>query len=370
MTPQAAVDLAAISHNLGVLRTAARGTPLLASVKADAYGHGLVPVARHLARQGVGWFGVATPQEALVLRRQDVPGRVLLFGPARTHLRALIDAGVDLTVTDRADLEAIEAAGAATPARVHLKVDTGMGRLGRPPDEAVPLARALTASPATEWTAVWTHFACADLPDSGVTEAQLERFHEALAALAEAGLEAPLRHAANSAATLAFPQAHFDLVRPGLALYGYAPSPAVAAGHAPLRPALRLSAPVTFVKRVPAGTPLSYHHLWRAPRETTVATVRCGYGDGYPRRLGGRAPARVNGAPAAVVGVVCMDQLLLDVGDAPVAVGDHADLIAPDAFGADALAGLYDSIAYELLSALGPRVARRYLDPAGAPPET
>lgn len=361
MTPLAEVDLGAISSNLARLRAAVGpGVELLAAVKADAYGHGLVPVGRHLSREGVRWFGVATPDEALTLRREGVAGRILLFGPARARVRQLIRAGVDLTVTDEHDLDAIVAARADAPARVHLKVDTGMGRLGRPPEEAVRVARALQRSPAVEWSAAWTHFACADLPDAGVTEQQLSRFRETLSHLAEAELEPPLRHAANSAAVLAFPETHFDLVRPGLSLYGYPPSSAIGRLVPDLRPALRLTAPVVFVKRVRAGTPISYHHTWRAPRDTTIATVRCGYGDGYPRRLGGRATARLGDALVDVVGVVCMDQLFLDVGDAPVRVGDRVSLIDPRGPRADELAARFESIAYELLTAFTARVPHRY----------
>jgi alanine racemase len=356
----AEVDLGAIGRNLTRIREHLdAGVDVLAAVKANGYGHGSVHVARHLSTLGIDRFGVATAEEALALRAGGVTGEILLFGPAgRTH--ELIEAGVTLTITDAPSLERIVRSGAAGSARVQLKVDTGMGRLGLPAEAAAAVARAADAVPTVELTGVWTHFARSDEPTSGATEAQLDAFEGLLATLRSDGIEPPLVHAANSAGIFCFPQSHYRLVRPGIALYGYHSSPEAQALSPALEPALTLSAPITFVKRVRAGDPVSYGALWHAPRDTTVATLRIGYADGYPRLLSNRGVARLHGHEVAIAGRVCMDQLLLDVVDLEVAVGDRAVLFGPDGPDAEALAGTIGTISYELLVRLSSRVARIY----------
>lgn len=368
VAPVAEVDLAALRRNVARLQArAAPGAAMLVAVKADAYGHGLLPVARALAAEGVGWFGVATPDEALALRRAGVPGRVLAFGPVRgPALPRLLAADVDLTVAGDDDVTAVEAALTAVPgaasgaARLHLKIDTGMGRLGRRPDEALAVARRIATHPRLALTGVWTHFACADEPSRDVTARQRAAFERALAALARDGIRPELRHAANSAALLSAPETHYDLVRPGIAVYGYAPGPDLADVARELEPVLRLTAPVVFVKRVRAGEAVSYGHRWTAPADTTVATVRIGYADGYARAFGNVGEATLAGRRCRVVGTVCMDQTMLDVGDAEVAVGDRAVMFGPGGPGADEAAARIGTIPYEPLTALGARVVRRY----------
>ena len=366
--PVATVDLDAIRRNARrLLDRCAPGTKLLAAVKADAYGHGAVPVARALERDGVGWFGVATADEAVQLRDGGVAGRLLLFGPVRGEaLAQALDAGADLTVCDEGDVAAAAAAaGPDRPARVHLKVDTGMGRLGLPPERAVALADRIAAAGTLRLEGVWTHLARADEPSQDATDRQLAAFREALAALDTAGHRPALRHAANSAGTIAHPAAHFDLVRPGISLYGYPPGPELADAAADLEPALTLDAPVVFIKRVGPGAAVSYGHRWRAPSETTIATVRIGYADGYPRALTNLGEVMVRGRRCRVVGTVCMDQTMVDVGDLEVAVGDRATLVGPDGPRADALAERIGTIPYELLTRLSPRVRRRWTGDEG-----
>ncbi len=363
--PVATVDLQALEHNLGrVRRRLNGGTRVLAAVKADGYGHGAVPVARRLARCGVGWFGVATPEEALALRAGGVTGDILLFGPVyrADTLRRLADEGVSVTLADEAGLEAALAARTARPLRLHLKVDTGMGRLGLPWPEAAALARRVERAPGIELEAVWTHLARSDEADRAPTLAQIERFERLLADLRADGITPPLRHAANSAGVFGFPEAHYDLVRPGIALYGYHSDEPVQALEPDLRPAMRLQAPVSFVKRVPVGTPLSYGGTWVAPRETTVATVRIGYADGYPRLLSNSGSASLHGRSLPVAGRVCMDQILLDAGDLDVRPGDTVTLWGPPGPDAQSLARRIGTISYELLTGVAPRVPRRYLD--------
>ena len=366
--PHAHVDLDALRHNLALLRgRTAAGVRLLAAVKADAYGHGLLPVARALAAAGTDAFGVATAAEALDLRTAGISQDVLLFGPVRAGIPELVAADVALTVSQSADLEAIGAAHAGSRARVHVKVDTGMGRLGLPPAEARSLIAAVDRSPFADLEGVWTHLASADEPDAtetgSPTDRQVAAFADLLARLERDGLRPRWVHAANSAATLVRRDAHHDLVRPGIALYGQPASAWLARQVPELRPIMRVDAPVTFVKRVAAGTPISYGGSWSAPQDTVIATVRIGYADGYPRALSSRAAAGHRGRRVPLVGRVCMDQLMLDLGPAGEAeLGERVDLIgggAPTAFDLAAAAG---SFTYELLTRIGPRVVRRYRD--------
>lgn len=361
--PVATVDLKALEHNLGrIRRRLSGGTRVLAAVKADAYGHGAAPVARRLAERGVGWFGVATPEEAFALRSAGVSGDILLFGPVyrADTLRRLADEGVAVTLADETGLDAAQAARTARPLRLHLKVDTGMGRLGLPGPAAAALARRAERAEGIELEALWTHLARSDEADRAPTLAQLERFERLLADLRADGITPPLRHASNSAAVFGFPEAHYDLVRPGIALYGYHSDEPVHALEPALRPAMRLQAPVSFVKRVPAGTPVSYGGSWVAPRETTLATVRIGYADGYPRLLSNRGAASLHGRSLPVAGRVCMDQLLLDAGDLDVRPGDTVTLWGPPGPDAQSVARGIGTISYELLTGVAPRVPRRY----------
>ena len=362
--PRATVDLGAVRRNARrLLDRCPAGTELLAAVKADAYGHGAVPVARALERDGVGWFGVATADEAEALRAGGVEGRILVFGPLRGDaVRRALAADADLTVCDEDDVDAAAAeASRDRPARLHLKIDTGMGRLGRPPAQAPTVAARIAATPELRFEAAWTHLARADEPAEDATELQLAAFREALDALDAAGHRPRLRHAANSAGTIAHPESHFDLIRPGISLYGYPPGPDLAEAAADLEPALTLDAPVVFVKPVAHGATVSYGHRWRAPSDTTVATVRIGYADGYPRALTNLGEATLGGRTCRVVGTVCMDQLMLDVGDADVTVGDRAVLLGPDGPRADDLALRIGSIPYDLLTRLSSRVERRWI---------
>ena len=361
--PHATVSLTALSQNVAALRSRLRPeTMILAPVKANAYGHGAVGVARQLETLGVSWFGVATPDEALELRAGGVTGRILVFVPVYHRVDELLAQGVTLSVVDARSAEAVGRAAVGQTARVHLKVDTGMGRLGGGAQETLATAKLLEGLPGVELEGLWTHFACADDPGRAYTDMQLGRFQEAVSALEHAGIHVPLKHTANSPATFAYPESHFEMVRPGIALYGYHSSPH-SAGLAPeLTPVMTLSAPVTFVKRLQKGQSVSYGALWTAPRDTTVATVRFGYADGYPRALSTEpaAQVRLGGQRRPIVGRVCMDQLMVDAGDLAVQVGDRAVIFGPDGPTAEDLGQAAGTISYELLVRLGPRVVRDY----------
>lgn len=363
--PQAHVNLSRLEANLALVRSHLDvGVKVLAAVKADAYGHGLVPVAQRLAQAGVEWFGVATPNEALALRDAGVSGGVLLLSPVfeAATITRLADADVSLTVTDEDSLANYTGADLPRKLKLHLKVDTGMGRLGLPAADAPRLAQAVARAAKLELQGVFTHFADSDNADRTYTLRQLEAFNEALDGLERLGLTPPLRHSANSAAILAYPEAQFDMVRPGIVLYGYHPAPNLVALEPQLLPVLTLSAPVTFVKRVEAGAQVSYGGSWRAPHATHVATVRIGYADGYPRSLSGRTQLSFRGQDREVLGRVCMDQLMFDLGPHGAAtLGERCILWGEGGSHAEELAHRCGTVSYELLTGLSQRVERVYV---------
>ncbi|WP_103063315.1 alanine racemase [Actinomyces qiguomingii] len=410
-TSRAVIDLDAIAHNAHVL-AAVGGVPWMAVVKADAYGHGLAPVAITCLRAGATWLGVAQLAEALHLRAlldaagvarpahhpdsvptSERPRLLCWLMPVLTPeqaaapgsvLRAALAAGIDLSVSTRAQLDAIaaaaraESAAAGVPARIHLKVDTGMSRGGAAAADLPALAAAAKAAEDEGTVAVvalWSHLSRAEELGSGSTAKHLSRFLEAERTVAEAGLNPRLRHLAATAGLLWHPDARLDLVRIGIGLYGLSPDPAVANSAAlDLVPAMRLEAPLTQVKRIPAGQAVSYGGTWRAPTDRWLGLVPLGYGDGVPRAASNGGPVAVGGIRSAIVGRVCMDQVVIDLGpattpegaplDPPAAAGDVAVLWgAPDAVipAADEWAQVCSTINYEIVTRLGERVPRVYL---------
>ncbi|MDR5683637.1 MAG: alanine racemase [Armatimonadota bacterium] len=351
------VDLGAIRTNVGTARSfLGPSTRLMAVVKADAYGHGAAPVARAALEAGAAWLGVALPSEAEALRAAGIRSPVLVFGPADAEEIARgAGSRISFTVFSHAMLVAARrAANPATPVALHLEIDTGMGRAGFRAEDAVRIAGDIASTPGLILEGVFTHFATADT-DSGYARQQLGRFLEAIAALEEAGHRGILRHAANSAALFTLPEAHLDMVRMGIGLYGLSCGVEVAG----LRPALRVVARAVQVKRVAAGTPISYGATYRALRETAIVTVPIGYADGIPRALSNRGHAAIGGRRVRYAGRVCMDYLMLDAGDLPVAEGDEVELLGPHV-PAEEVAALCETIPYEIVSRLSPRLPRRY----------
>jgi alanine racemase len=349
----------------------------MAVVKADGYGHGLVPSARAALDGGATWLGVALVEEAFALREAGVRARILawLLDPAADHDRQrAVALDIDLSVSDVDALAGVVAAAriAGRVARVHLDVDTGLGRAGATPESWAELVRAAAKAQAAgeiAVTGVWSHFAYADVPRHPTVAAQLVAFREALDVVAGEGLEPEVRHLANSAATLALPEAHFDLVRPGIAVYGISPGADVGtARDLGLRPAMQLEASLAQVKRVPAGHGVSYGHEYVTTRETTLGLVPLGYADGIPRAASNRGPVVAGGERHTVAGRVCMDQFVIDVGDADVSAGDDVLLFGPgDAWGptAEDWADAAGTIAYEIVTRIGPRVPRLYANGNG-----
>jgi alanine racemase len=369
----ASIDLDAVRASTAELVARAGSAATMAVVKADGYGHGMLPCARAALDAGATWLGVAVIEEALALRAAGITVPVMswLMSPGEP-LDAAIGAQIDLSASAPWALAEIAAAARATgrPARVHLKADTGLGRSGAIGADWPALcdaAAALRAEGVLDVVGVWSHFAFADAPGHPTVQGQIGRFTDAVAIAEKAGLRPEVRHLANSAATLVSPEAHFDLVRPGISIYGLSPGPEVGrSAELGLRPAMRLAARVALAKRVPPGTGVSYAHRYVTDSETTLALVPLGYADGVPRAATNLGEVLLAGRRRRIAGTVCMDQFVLDVGDDRVAEGDEAVLFGPGDDGeptADDWAAALGTINYEIVTRIGPRVRRVYLNP-------
>ena len=368
------VDLDAIAHNVDTLRKRV-GVPLMAVVKADGYGHGLVEAARAARAGGADWLGVAVLEEALALRSAGDTGRILswLAVPGEDFTGA-VEAGIDLGAYSEDQVEEIAAAARLTGcrARVQLKVDTGLGRGGASDRDWPALVEAAADAEQTgdlRVSGVWSHFACSDDPDHPANDAQEKAFVQALKVVDAVGVEPEVRHLSNSAGALLRPWSSYDLVRCGIACYGISPAPhVVSATELGLVPAMTARARLALVKRVPAGAGVSYGHTWVAPRDTTVALVPVGYGDGVPRHASSTAQVLVAGSQRPVAGRVCMDQLVVDLGDDHAAAGDEVVLFGAGGDGAPTAqdwAEACGTIAYEIVTGVGGRFVRRHVSSAG-----
>lgn len=369
----AEIDLSAIVANVALAcRLAGPETRVMAVVKADAYGHGAVPVARVALAAGATWLGVAIPEEAIPLREAGIACGILVLGPVAPEQAELVaDHDLEQCVCDPAQAEALDRAARARGRvlALHLKVDTGMGRVGLRPGEVRGVAEKIRALPSVRLAGLMTHFADAEADEPGFAREQLARFADAardLAAVPQGGM--PLRHAANSAALLFLPEARLDLVRPGIMLYGYHPRGPRGGPEPPLRPALRLRTAISQIRDVARGESVSYGRTFVAPRDLRVATLPVGYADGCGRLLSNRGQVLIRGQRVPIVGRVCMDMTMVDVSSLPdVRVGDEAVLIGrqgADEITADEAAELQGTISYEVLCRIGPRVPRVYLPPS------
>jgi len=376
---RAAIDLDALRHNVTALRSVAGDRLLLAPLKANAYGHGAVELARFLEREHLAdWVGVTTVPEALELRDAGVTLPMLKLSLSfPDELAALLAADVAVTVADDAGVDAVEAAaaaaavGAGVTAQVHLKIDTGMRRVGCEPADAVALARRVSACQHLNLQGLATHLPISDGADDGFTEAQLASFQAAVQAVqddrASAGLApVPLVHASNSGGILGHSLAGLTMVRPGISLFGCYPG-ATTPHPVELRPVMTLTSKIAAVKQVAAGVTVGYGRTWTAPCDTWIATVPVGYADGYSRQNSNRGAMLVGGRRYPVAGRVCMDSTMLDLGPgatAPAAVGDTVTWLGVDgdeAVTADDLAAIMGTISYEVFCLIGARVPRDYL---------
>jgi alanine racemase len=363
------VSLDAVAANVRTLQELCAPAEVCAVVKAGGYGHGAVPVARAAVGAGAAWVAVAQVDEATELRDHGITAPILLLSEPRiADLDEVLAADVAVTAyTPDLIRHLAVAASGRPPVSVHLKVDTGMHRVGAAPDAVVGLAEMVAEAPRLSLDALWTHCAVADEPDDPFTARQLEHFETSLAALEAAGLAVPLRHAANSAAAIAHPASRYDLVRCGIAMYGIPPAPALSE-LVTLEPALRLATEVALVRPLAAGEGISYGLRHRLDRDTYVATLPIGYADGVTRALGVMGQeVLIGGRRCPMVGVVTMDQVMVDVGPAgDVTAGDEVVLLGAqgdERITPDEWAARLGTIAYEVVCDLGARVERRYSGP-------
>jgi len=357
------IDLAAIRHNVGVMRAClAPGVGFLAVVKADGYGHGAVPVALAALKAGADMLAVAIPEEGVQLRAAGIGAPVLVLGGAEEEAaEKIVRNDLTQTVFDESRIRALAAAGRKLnrTAKVHLKLDTGMCRIGvRTESEAQRLTQLIDSLEGVELTGCFTHMATADEDDRAGTIAQIERFEKLTAAIAAVHPGRIIRHAANTASIFRYPEAHYDMVRGGIALYGYPPHPEITG----LQPAMRWISRAVYVKTIEAGERVSYGGLFEAQRETRVMTVPIGYADGYSRALSNKGCVLVRGRRARILGRVCMDQIMVDVTDIPGAqAGDEVVLLGrqgDEIIDADEMAAWIGTISYEVICSPSQRVPR------------
>jgi alanine racemase len=371
-TASAEIDMAAFRSNVAALKEHA-GVPVMVVVKADGYGHGILTCAREARAAGAEWLGVATPTEALTLREAGDNGPMLawLYGMDE-DLTPLVAVDVDVSTQSVEQIGRVISAAAVAErrARVHLKIDTGLSRNGTPAYDWQRVCAAAAESEhagALAVVGIWSHFAAADEPGHPSVPLQMEAFQRAYEQARAAGLEPTLRHLSNSAGALVVPEARLDLVRVGIAAYGIDPAPGIAAlAGIALQPVMRLRAQLVNVKQIEAGAGVSYGWTWIAEATTTVGLVPLGYGDGIPRHAGNRAWVGWSGSRVPVRGRICMDQFVVELGAGRVAQpgeeviifgsGDHGEPTAAD------WAAWCDTIGYEIVTRIGTRVPRRYLN--------
>ncbi|MGL5809400.1 MAG: alanine racemase [Nocardioides sp.] len=372
-TAEIVVDLDAIRHNVRALARLTR-TSVMMVVKADAYGHGMIPCASAAREVGAAWLGVATLDEALRLRAAGDRGPLLcwLAAPGEDYASA-ISAGIDVTAYTRDELAEIVTVAEnqqSRRARVQLKVDTGLNRGGAAGQDWPGLVEAAAAAQRSgnlEVTGIWSHLACADDPEHPANDLQEAKYGEALELAAAAGLDPPIRHLANSAAALTRPSARLDLVRCGIAAYGLSPSPELveATRRAGLRPAMTVRTRLALTKRLPAGASVSYGHTWTATAPTTVGLVPIGYAEGVPRQASSRAEVWMAGRRRPVLGRICMDQFVVDLGGDEPPAGTEILVMGPGTHGeptAEDWAGACDTINYEIVTRWSGRMTRTYVN--------
>jgi alanine racemase len=363
----AQVNLEALSHNYAEVVRHAEGRNILAVVKAGAYGHGSIPVSRRLLDLGADMLGVALVEEARELRAAGIHAPILVMGiEFPEQAEAIIALKLTPVISTMSFAHALSAVAGKSKLKVpvHVKIDTGMGRIGIPPEDAADFIASIGRLPGIDVQGLMTHFADADLCDKDYASKQIDRFELLMEKLSAWGMTIPVRHAANSAAILDYRRALFTMVRPGLMLYGYNPLEAKVE-KADLRPVLSLVTRIAFLKKVQSGVPISYGRTFVTKRESLIATLPIGYADGYSRRLSNVGEAIVRGVRVPVVGRVCMDMCMIDVTDVPGTIeGDPVALIgnqASEKITADDIAQKTGTIAYEVLCGISSRVPRIYL---------
>lgn len=367
---RAEINLDNLQHNISeIKRITSSGAFLCAVVKADAYGHGAVEVANTALSCGARYLAVAILEEAVFLREAGIKAPILILGfTPEEQFDKIVEYGITQTVynLNSAKLLSKKAKECGVKAKVHIKLDTGMSRIGFPArTSCLTDIEEIFKLPGIEVEGVFTHFAKADERDKSFTKEQYEKFDMIIKALDSRGFRIPIKHVANSAAIIDLPEMHLDMVRPGIVLYGIYPSDEVKREKINLKPVMSFKTRVSHVKRVPAGTPISYGGTFVTKRESVIATLPVGYADGYPRLLSSRAEVLIKGKRAPIVGRICMDQCMVDVTDVPgVMPGDDVELFGEGKNGgvtADEIARIVGTIPYEIVCGISKRVPRIYI---------
>lgn len=366
---RAEINLTALKHNYDRIRTrVGANVRIMGIVKANAYGHGITPIARELEEYGCDYLGVALLEEGVMLRQHGIRLPILVVGGVLgEQIHEFLDHNLDITISSVSLAEHVDReirSSSGKKARVHLKIDTGLGRLGVKAEHGLAFVQRVTELRHLELTGIFSHFATSDEGDKSFAREQLDRFTRLLDQLEGAGIRIPLKHMANSGAILDIPDSYFSMVRPGIMLYGYYPSTTTSESVL-LRPVLSLKSKVVYLKEVAAKTSISYGRTYFTDASTTIATVPIGYGDGYSRRLTNRTEVLIRRQRYPVVGTICMDQLMINVGsDSTVAVGDDVVLLGRD--GDQSISGWeigqrLGTIPYEILTGISERVPREYV---------
>ena len=359
------VDFAALAHNLSEIRKRVTPAKVMAVVKANAYGHGLVPVARFYEKTAVDMLGVALLDEALVLRDNGIACPILVFGGLlESQIPHFLLHQVDITVSSLSKLDQVErwALHLGCTARIHIKLDTGMGRIGTRASSALPMIEAALLSKNCQLIGIFSHFACADDPHDQMNVLQLERFEEGIGHFEKLGAPIPMRHIANSGAILHHPKTFFDMVRPGILLYGIQPD-AKSLVELELKRSLSLKAKTVFQKGMRKGQTVSYGATWKAPKNTWISTLPIGYGDGFMRSLSGKAEIIYEGKRFPVVGKICMDQMMIESPEECLPNDAEVTLIGlngGEMITVENLADKAHTIPYEILTHLNSRLPRYY----------
>ncbi|UCG29360.1 MAG: alanine racemase [candidate division WOR-3 bacterium] len=359
----AEISLDRLKNNYEIVRKSTGAARVMAAIKADAYGHGAIEVARILESEGIYMFGVAGVEEGIELRDSGIKTKILVLSPILySQIDTVLDYDIIPTISELGFFDALDRIlkERAQPGLVHVEVDTGMTRTGFPIDEAERALAVINASPRIKIDGIFSHFPLADA-DGAFTQKQIDRFNDLVSTMKPHGIEVGSVHIANSSGIFRWPKSHYDLVRPGIALYGLRSSPNITyAGD--FKPVMKLKSRVVNLRVVEAGTPVSYGHTYRTKRQSKIATVSVGYGDGYPRLLSNKGEVLIRANRAPIVGTVCMDLIMVDVTDLPaVEVGDIVTLFGEDGneeITVEECAAKAETIVYEITSGIGPRVAR------------
>lgn len=360
----AVIDLTALDYNVQSIRRHTAGMKIMAIVKANAYGHGILEVTRQAVTSGVDYIGVGFLEEGIFLRQNDVEAPILVMGGILGYqVRKFIQYDLEITVSSLELARHVDREAKHQKARVHLKIDTGMERIGVSHLHAIDFIREVAKLQNTEIVGIYSHFATADEKDSAFTHVQLERYMHVIDALRSEGIDVPLKHIGNTGAVVSLDKEYGNMARPGLGLYGIHPSRTV--NDLDLKPVLSLKSKVVFIKRVPADTGISYGLLYRTKVPSNIVTIPIGYGDGYSRLLTNRAEVLIHGKRYPIVGAVCMDQLMVDLGDDKAEIGDEVVLIGrmgQEEITATEIAEKMGTIPYEVTCMINARVPRLYVD--------